>query len=238
MDGRHKSKEPARLMNSQVKKIMTVQDPLNTSLHTELISAVTRCQFINDLCGLSIDPQTLITYNLDLDSYFVYYSAQCRSALLDRGQHIAARTHRDITDIASYIRDGQQREDVKQKIKSKLLTCSSPHDDRIAENTIDLAASLLLMMQFRDLPFGISRWRPLKWTHGSLQEFLKSQWDYQPMLKETVKLESIFNAPNLTRIAGIRIEWTDNLNDHLKMIGDDTTVMIFHHASFLEMQRQ
>lgn len=217
---------------------MAVQDPLNIPLQTELNGAVVRCQLINDLCGISIDPQTLITYNFDLDAYFVYYSEQCRSALIDRGRHVAARTHRDITDIASYIRNGQQREDIKQIITSKLLTCNSPDDDRIAENTIDLAASLLLMMQFRDLPFGISRWRPLKWTHGSLQDFLKSQWGSKPMLKEMVKLESIFNAPNLIRIAGIRIEWTDNLNDHLRMIGDDTAIMIFHHASFLELQTQ
>jgi hypothetical protein len=217
---------------------MTVQDPLRIPLQTELTSTVARCQLINNLCGISIDPQTLIAYSFDLDAYFVYYSEQCRSALLDRGRHVAARTHRDITDIASYIRNGQQREDIKQFIKSKLLTCSSPDDDRIAENTMDLAASLLVMMQFRDLPFGISRWRPLKWTHGSLQDFLKSQWGSQPMLKEMVKLESIFNAPNLTRIAGIRIEWTDNLNDHLRMTGDDTAVIIFHHASFLELQTQ
>lgn len=217
---------------------MTVQDPLNIPLQTELTGIVARSQLINDLCGISIDPQTLITYDFDLDAYFVYYSEQCRSALIDRGRHVAARTHRDITDIASYIRNGQQREDIKQIITSKLLTCVSLDDDRIAENTIDLATSLLLMMQFRDLPFGISRWRPLKWTHGSLQDFLKSHWESQPMLKEMVKLESIFNAPNLTRIAGIRIEWTDNLNDHLRMVGDDTAVMIFHHASFLELQTQ
>jgi hypothetical protein len=217
---------------------MTVQDSLNVPLQTELTSAVARCQLINHLCGLAIDPQTFSAYNFELDAYFVYYSEQCRSALLDRGRHVAARTHRDITDIASYIRTGQQREDIKRTITSELLTRRSPDDSRIAENTIDLAASLLLMMQFRDLPFGISRWKPLKWTHGSLQAFLKNQWGSRSMLKEMVKLEAIFNAPNLTRIAGIRIEWTDNLNDHLKMIADDTAVMIFHHASFLEMQRQ
>lgn len=217
---------------------MSVQDLLRIPLQTELTSAVARCQLINELCGTSVDPQKLITYGFNLDAYFVYYSEQCRSALIDRGRHVAARTHRDITNIASYIRNGKQREDIKQTITSKLLTCSSTDNNQIAENTIDLAASLLLMMQFRDLPFGISRWRPLKWTQGSLHDFLKSQWESQPMLKEMVKLETMFTAPNMTRIAGIRIEWTDNLNDHLKMVGDDTAVMVFHHASFLEMQRQ
>jgi hypothetical protein len=217
---------------------MAVQDPLDVPLQTELPSLGARCQLINSLCGVRIDPAALVAYHLDVDAYFAYYSEQCRSALLDRGRHEAARTHRNIADIASSIRNGERREDVKRIITSKLLTCSSTDGDRIADNTMDLVASLLLMMQFRDPPFGMSRWRPLKWTQGSLQQFLQNQLSGQPVLKETIKLEPIFNARNLTRIAGIKIEWTDNLNDHLKMKGDDTAVMIFHHASFLEIQRQ
>ena len=52
-----------------------------------------------------------------------------------------------------------------------------------------------------------------------------------------IKLEKQFNALNLHRIAGIRIFWTDNLADHLRMMNDDKTVAIFYHASFLEYQK-
>jgi len=51
-----------------------------------------------------------------------------------------------------------------------------------------------------------------------------------------VKLEKIFNARNLGRIAGIEIEWTKNLADHLRLIDEDRKVAIFHHATYLECQ--
>ena len=51
---------------------------------------------------------------------------------------------------------------------------------------------------------------------------------------ENVKLEKIFNAGNLGRIAGIEIEWTNNLADHLRVVDEDKKVAIFYHASFLE----
>jgi hypothetical protein len=38
-------------------------------------------------------------------------------------------------------------------------------------------------------------------------------------------------------MAGLEIVWTDNLADHLRLTDDDTKVHIFHHASFLEIQR-
>jgi hypothetical protein len=52
-----------------------------------------------------------------------------------------------------------------------------------------------------------------------------------------IKLEKQFNALNLQRIAGIRISWTDNLTDHLRMMDDDKTVAVFYHASFLKYQK-
>ncbi|EEA24767.1 conserved hypothetical protein [Talaromyces marneffei ATCC 18224] len=96
------------------------------------------------------------------------------------------------------------------------------------------------MMQFRDLPLGRSPWRPLNWTNGSFQDSLTSQSVGLSAYVETDVLSphSTFNAPNPTRIAGVKIEWTDNLNDHLKPKGHNTTVIIFHHPSFLGIQRQ
>ena len=55
---------------------------------------------------------------------------------------------------------------------------------------------------------------------------------------EHVKLEKIFSALNLGRIAGIEIQFTNNLADHLRLMGeDDKKVWIFHNASFLRVQR-
>jgi len=53
-----------------------------------------------------------------------------------------------------------------------------------------------------------------------------------------VKLDRPFTARNLERIAGLKIVWTDNLPDHLRLMRDDTEVAIYHHASFLEHQKK
>ncbi|KAK4461478.1 hypothetical protein QBC42DRAFT_270086 [Cladorrhinum samala] len=81
---------------------------------------------------------------------------------------------------------------------------------------------------------------------SSLRDFLEAYFAPDPpshasslsssTVTETVKLEKIFKASNLCRIAGLRIVWTDNLADHLRLSDDDTRVHIFHHASFLQAQ--
>jgi hypothetical protein len=57
------------------------------------------------------------------------------------------------------------------------------------------------------------------------------------LTKEHVKLERLFNACNLDRIAGLQIIWTHNLANHLRVQNDDKEVSIFHYASFLNSQK-
>ena len=42
---------------------------------------------------------------------------------------------------------------------------------------------------------------------------------------------------NVERIGGLRIIWTSNLADHLRLHDDDTRLSIFHHATFLHYQK-
>jgi len=51
-------------------------------------------------------------------------------------------------------------------------------------------------------------------------------------------MNKIFTARNIDRIGGIRIRWTNNLADHLRLSDDDGAVFIFHHASFLKFQQR
>jgi hypothetical protein len=62
---------------------------------------------------------------------------------------------------------------------------------------------------------------------------------FKPTLvsNDIVKLEKIFTAQNLVRIAGLDIIWTGNLADHLRLTNDDQRVHVFHHASFLQVQK-
>ena len=103
------------------------------------------------------------------------------------------------------------------------------------DGSINLAARLLLMIEFGNLSYAFSGGKQLVWNHGTLKEFVQEYFCASPTLgHDRIKLEKMFNARNLGRVAGIEIKWTNNLADHLRMMEDDKRVAIFHHASFLE----
>jgi hypothetical protein len=107
------------------------------------------------------------------------------------------------------------------------------------DGSIDLTARLLLMMDIGDLKFGFCSQAQLLWTAGSLEDWLQEYFEEpQTLDHEHVKVEMIFNARKLVRIAGFDIQWTDNLAAHPRIMSeDDKKVAIFHQASFLEHQR-
>jgi hypothetical protein len=173
-----------------------------------------------------------------LDSYWSYYNKECISALHDGGRHVATRTHADIISCAAKLRSGMLREDLKISLRAKLSTRHT-NEDEMLENSIDLTASLLLMANFGSYSYGFSGQNRVCWSKGSLRDFLQTYFEPERKLaNENVKLEKVFRASNIDRIAGLQVVWTDNLADHLRMTDDDKSVHIFHHASFLEAQRQ
>ena len=102
------------------------------------------------------------------------------------------------------------------------------------DNSIDLAVRLWLMIPIGGFSHAVVPGQTvLPWTVGSISDVLTKNFDENPLLDTPVKLGKVFNAMNIERIAGIRIIWTDNLADHLRMRDDDTGVCIFHYASFL-----
>lgn len=86
--------------------------------------------------------------------------------------------------------------------------------------------------------YPVSGQSQLIWDAGSLKDFLGRHFDEPQVLSNSnIKLERMFTARNMGRLAGIQIKWTSSLADHLRMIGDDDKlVAIFHHASFLKNQ--
>jgi hypothetical protein len=150
---------------------------------------------------------------------------------------VCAGTHKDTIDIVRHLKKPATREDIKQWIPA--LNPSPPNEAEKRDGFIDLAASLLLMIDFGSLHYGYSGRKKLNWERGTLKEFIRDHFSTSPALgHERVKLEKVFNARNLGRIAGVEIAWTDNLADHLRVFNEDKKVYIFHHASFLEHQQK
>ena len=80
----------------------------------------------------------------------------------------------------------------------------------------------------------IKNWKK---TYLDKPDFIDSNFSKpQPDEPTNIKLEKMFTAPNIERIAGIKIRWTDELVDHLRLVEDGRAVVIFRHASFLKWQ--
>ncbi|KAF5705671.1 hypothetical protein FMUND_11977 [Fusarium mundagurra] len=173
----------------------------------------------------------------DLKFFFKYYIQQCELiALHEGGSHTPLATHADIMTIVQLLRTSRTREEVHQQL---LRSCSLPDSDACCSHSIDLAARILLMVEFGNLPFAYSGSRQIEWTTGSLKQWVTERFESKPVLGHSkVKLEKIFNANSLGKIAGIEVIWTNNLADHLRLMRDDQAVAVFHHASFLQRQQR
>ncbi|KAF5702331.1 hypothetical protein FGLOB1_9670 [Fusarium globosum] len=173
----------------------------------------------------------------DLKFYFKYYIKQCELiALHEGGSRTPLATHADIMKIVQLLRASRTREEIHQQL---LLSCGLPDSDVCCSHSIDLAARILLMVEFGNLPFAYSGSRQIEWAKGSLKHWVTERFESKPVLGHSkVKLEKIFNANNLGKIAGIEVVWTNNLADHLRLLKDDQAVAVFHHASFLKRQQR
>ncbi|EKJ68501.1 hypothetical protein FPSE_11509 [Fusarium pseudograminearum CS3096] len=220
-------------------EIMVDKTELDSSLLDLPLPQLTKTTITGEYWASQHQAQRLNSVDIDLQSFWTYYNKECVRALHNGGRYVALRSHRDVVDCVHKLKSGMLRHGIKEELREKL---TAPHDneDEMLDNSIDLAASLLLMMSFCSFAYGFSGRSHLRWSHGSLESFVAAYFDpgAAHLAKENVKMEKIFTARNLCRIAGLDIVWTDNLVDHLRLTDDDRRVHIFHHASFLHVQQQ
>ena len=212
---------------------------LHDSILQVPIDIKTRQQIIFSLWDLDISNRPGQSSSCQMEqfnAFFFYYTRQCVTALHDNGRFVALRKHQDILDIAAILK----KEITRDEVKTQLLNVQYQNNERI-NGSIDLVVRLLLMMEIGHVPNSFSGYRDILWETGSLREFVASHFPPVAAIEDRsnkrVKLEKVFIARNFGRIAGIKIVWTDNLADHLRLLECDNKVAVFHHASFLETLR-
>ncbi|KAI0383474.1 hypothetical protein F5Y04DRAFT_250313 [Hypomontagnella monticulosa] len=177
-----------------------------------------------------------VTENLDITPYMDYYQRQWHIMAADiDGTSITVNSHEDIVGIIQGVLENDSRESIISHLKNKYPKLA----DSYYENSVNLAARLLVMLKIGVVKHQVLPRRVISWEQGSLADLLREQFT-KPQILDTqhVRLPKSFNAWALNVIGGLRIEFTDNLADHLLLVDDDTKVLIFHHASFLEYQRK
>jgi hypothetical protein len=197
------------------------------------LSSKAKPMILNTLFDCSLDEyhHRLLQY----ESYLSYYQTLVE---ISRPYSIT-KTHLDIVKIVKLLKDPDAtRTSVENALRGRLLPHELQDSAEIIVDSINLGIRLLLMISTRDFrrighSMVVSGETKLDWIDGNMKAFVDSHFKPETTMNENVKLEKIFNARNLERIAGIEIRWTNNLVDHLRMRDDDTAVEIFHYASFL-----
>lgn len=168
-------------------------------------------------------------------SYAAYFSHWYEEHCNDRTGAISMTTHSILLDIVRLVRDGNEdRESIQSKVKATLPTYSEESINVL----ISLAARLWTMSCIGEIRQCLTLGQTLTWQQNSLSQLLSSRFAPNPASKEDVVLLKSFHALSCEKVAGIKICWTSNILDHLKMTDDDRTVHIFHHTAFLELHKR
>ena len=178
------------------------------------------------------------TRDLTVDSYypyFAFYQAQCRSVARHGGRELWATDHEELVEVIRYVKAGDQ---TRESLISKLQEQRVVADMVSIEDTIELAARLLLMLSIGNPKNCLTPGqRMIEWKSGTLKKLVTDRFSPTHVSGDHVKLPRLFNALQLVKIAGLKVAWTNNLADHLLLREDDTKVCIFHHVSFLQCHK-
>ena len=158
-----------------------------------------------------------------------WYEEQCEAAA---GQ-VSVQTQEEVLGIIALLQSNDlSRSDISTKLQNH--GCKESDVEAISAS-IDLAARLWLTLSIGSLQRSVTPGSTISWSQGKLADTLIDVISPKFKLSDSVKFPKAFNAANLEKIAGIEVVWTSNLADHLCLKEDDTKVMLYHQASFLEL---
>jgi hypothetical protein len=166
-----------------------------------------------------------------LDAYFNdWYEIENNVA----AGHVSVRTHREVLNIIVQLQTTSQ---TRSEIHSTLLQGDPTVEGKLLDASIDLAVRLWLTVSVGSIRQSLTPGKTLTWKKDKVQDTLHRDLWPPSQLDEKVKLPKTFIAANLEKIAGLKVIWTSNLADHLCLKDDDTKVMLYHQATFLELHK-
>ena len=166
-------------------------------------------------------------------SFNHWYEEKCS------GPHgtVSRMSHGQLLDIVGLVKDANATYD---SIKLDIVRMGIPHlkTETEIQTSLILAARIWSLSTVGVLDQCQSFGNSVQWQSGTLADTLNRKFTPATNITECSVLPEIFRAIDIDRIAGIRICWTNNLSDHLRMSDDDSVVHIFHHASILKLHQR
>lgn len=213
-------------------------DPLDRRLGgTAPLPLSARKDIINRIFQLALSISDLESRYDGFNAYFDWYEEQCEAA----ASQVSVRTHGELLELLKLVQSAS-RDAQRSKIADQVCIASrvtGTASDQIVDASIALAVTIWLSISIDSLQHFVRPGRCCVWSNGQcLHDAVNSAFSPQAQTSETVKLPKTFTAANLERIAGIKVQWTSNLADHLLLRDDGTKVMLYHQVSFLEMHQK
>lgn len=203
---------------------------LDVGLSKETSVPGLRRAIINSMFARTLSENDYNSRSAGLDSYFSeWYEEQCRGCKLQ----VSVTMHREILEVIAQLRKRQY-----SRVSITAGLCQPDMEEAEIKKigvSVILAAHLLLMMSIGEIDHFISPGRTVAWSSSnSISDTVQSEFPLSE-IEETDSLPKLFKAANLERIAGIRVQWTSNLADHLLL--KENEVRLFHHVSFLHFHK-
>jgi hypothetical protein len=189
------------------------------------------------------------------DAYGAYfrhiYQDLCNAACTGNSQ-ISGFTHEQVLTIVKDLRAGSQSQ---EQILAKLHILRAQTPQAEAERAVNLAASLLVPLNFSGAG-GARRGETVNWeTTETLEHVISPKITALLSATETaiksapsscedcnlsLRFPKSFNARQIKYVAGFEIVWTSNLLDHLLVLDADeqVTVHIYHQVKLLRYHQE
>lgn len=218
----------------------TVLDPLDWPLASANSLALSvRRDIINRIFRLDLTEQDFRCRDSGLSAFFDdWFEEQCEAA----ASQLSVRTHRELLQVIAHLQSSdysQHRSLIAETLRTTVSTARTPPELAPINASLTLAVRIWLSTSIDSLQHFVTPEHIVLWDSGrSLGDAIDDAFSPKGQSTEKVQLPKAFTAANLEKIAGIQVKWTSNLADHLSMKDDDTKVMLFHQASFLELHRE
>ncbi len=220
--------------------VNTSLDPLDWPLaSTHSLALSVRRDIINEIFNLSLAEQDFRCRDNGLTAFFDdWFEEQCEAA----ASQLSVRTHRELLQVVAHIQSTDNREHrsmIAEKLRTSSSTAKTPPELAPINASLTLAVRIWLSTSIDSLQHFVTPRHSVLWNSGrSLGDAIEDAFSPKGQSTEMIQLPKAFTAANLEKIAGIQVQWTSNLADHLSMKDDDTKVILFHQASFLELHRE
>lgn len=176
----------------------------------------------------------------DMQTYFDSHPSYCHPFLNDGGIHIFIRTYSELIALAKEILGSRSRQEIISA-NQPATSSEQTHEDQAGDTALALCVALLLMVNIGSHQYIIPGstvllWEPKETLKSAVNRHFQSQRGV--LRSENARLGKLFTTRNLDLVGGLRIKWTHNLVDHLRLADDDKTVFVFHSVGFLKFHQR